>query len=202
MAGFLSKMFPSLFGDPAEEAMERKMRINSTLRRFDQEVKKQDNFIKQYLMQATVHKRTGDSAALAQAKKMLAFSFAYRKRAQHTLNSLRLFSTMADQMEAYKDFCGAVNDISMTMGNAISTKDVMNAQMQLQKGMEKAKSTGELMDQILTAFDSSFAELEPSELENAGLKEDDLDKIINEMADKKDSLTEDTISKLINTTTN
>lgn len=202
MAGFLSRMFPSLFGDPAEEAMERRMRINSTLRRFEQEVKKQDGFIKQYLTQATVHKRTGDSAALAQAKKMLAFSFAYRKRAQHTLNSLRLFSTMADQMEAYKDFCGAVNDISMTMGNAISTKDVMNAQMELQKGMEKAKSTGELMDQILTAFDSSFAELEPSELENAGLKEDDLDKIINEMADKKDSLTEDTISKLINTTTN
>ena len=198
MAGFLKKWFPGLFGDPAEEALKRKMRINSALRRFDQEVKKQDGFIRQYLQQATVHKRTGDTSSYAQAKKMLAFSFSYRKRAQHALNSLRLFTTMADQMEAYKDFCGAVTDISVSMGNAISTKDVVNAQMQLQKGMETAKSTDELMDQLLSAFDSSFADMAPGELESAGMKEDDLDKMIDEMSDKKDSLTEDTITKLLN----
>ena len=70
MAGFLKKMFPSLFGDPAEEALARKMRINSTLRRFDMEVKKQDGFIRQYLQQATVAKRTGDRPNYAQAKFM------------------------------------------------------------------------------------------------------------------------------------
>lgn len=198
MAGFLGKLFPALFGDPAEAALERKMRINSTLRRFDMEVKKQDGFIRQYLQQATVARRTGDKSNYAQAKKMLAFSFAYRKRAQHSLNSLRLFSTMSDQMEAYKDFCGAVNDISMSMGNAISTKDVASAQMQLQKGMEKAKSTDALMDQLLSAFDASSDELTAGELENAGIKDADLDKMIAEMSDKKDSLTEDTISDLLN----
>jgi len=197
MAGFLSKMFPSLFGDPAEEALARKMRINSTLRRFDMEVKKQDGFIRQYLQQATVAKRTGDKGNYAQAKKMLAFSFAYRKRAQHSLNSLRLFSTMSDQMEAYKDFCGAVNDISMSMGNAISVKDVSNAQMQLQKGMETAKSTDALMDQLLSAFDSSSDELTAGELDNAGIKDADLDKMIAEMSDTKDNLTEDTITQLL-----
>lgn len=202
MAGFLKKMFPSLFGDPAEEALARKMRINSTLRRFDMEVKKQDGFIRQYLQQATVAKRTGDRPNYAQAKKMLAFSFAYRKRAQHSLNSLRLFSTMSDQMTAYKDFCGAVNDISMSMGNAISMKDVANAQMQLQKGMETAKSTDALMDQLLSAFDTSSAELLPDELENAGIKDEDLDKMIAEMSEKKDTLTEDTITELLNGTAN
>ena len=198
MAGLLSRMFPSLFGDPAEEALARKMRINSTLRRFDMEVKKQDGFIRQYLQQATVAKRTGDKGNYAQAKKMLAFSFAYRKRAQHSLNSLRLFSTMSDQMEAYKDFCGAVNDISMSMGNAISVKDVSNAQMQLQKGMETAKSTDALMDQLLSAFDSSSDELTGGELDNAGIKDADLDKMIAEMSDSKDTLTEDTITQLLN----
>ena len=198
MAGLLSRMFPSLFGDPAEEALARKMRINSTLRRFDMEVKKQDGFIRQYLQQATVAKRTGDKGNYAQAKKMLAFSFAYRKRAQHSLNSLRLFSTMSDQMEAYKDFCGAVNDISMSMGNAISVKDVSNAQMQLQKGMETAKSTDALMDQLLSAFDSSSDELTAGELDNAGIKDADLDKMIAEMSDSKDTLTEDTITQLLN----
>ena len=198
--GFLSKMFPALFGDPAEEAMARRMRINSALRRFDQEVKKQDGFIRQYLQQVTVHKRTGDTASYAQAKKMLAFSFAYRKRAQHSLNSLRLFTTMADQMEAYKAFCGAVNDISLSMGNAISTKDVVNAQMQLQKGMEKAKTTEEMIDQMLSAFDASFTEMAPAEMESAGISEDDLDKVIAEMSEKKDTLSEDTITQLLNKT--
>ena len=198
MAGFLSKMFPALFGDPAEEAMERKMRINSALRRFDMEVKKQDGYIKQYLQQATVAKRTGDEANYAQAKKVLAFTFAYRKRAQHSLNSLRLFSTMSDQMEAYRDFCGAVNDISVSMGNAISPKDVLNAQMQLQRGMETAKTTEQMMDQVLSAFDSSFSEMAPGELESTGMKDEDLDKMIAEMADKKDKLTEDTITQLLN----
>ena len=195
--GFLSKLFPALFGDPAEEALARKLRINSALRRFDAEVKKQDGFIRQYLSQATVHKRTGDSASYAQAKKMLAFSFAYRKRAQHSLNSLRLFTTMADQMEAYKDFCGAVNDISLSMGNAISTKDVVDAQMQLEKGMAKAKSTDALMDQLLNSFDTSFADAVPGE-ESIGMKDADLDKMIAEMAEKKDNLTEDTITQLLN----
>ena len=198
--GFLSKMFPALFGDPAEEAMARRMRINSALRRFDQEVKKQDGFIRQYLQQVTVHKRTGDTNSYAQAKKMLAFSFAYRKRAQHSLNSLRLFTTMADQMEAYKAFCGAVNDISLSMGNAISTKDVVNAQMQLQKGMEKAKTTEEMMDQMLSAFDASFSEMAPAEMESAGISDDDLDKMIAEMSEKKDTLSEDTITQLLNKT--
>ncbi len=202
MASFLSRMFPALFGDPAEEAMTRKMRINSALRRFDAEVKKQDGYIKQYLSQATIAKRTGDNTNYAQAKKVLSFTFAYRKRAQHALNSLRLFSTMADQMEAYKDFCVAVNDISVSMGNAISTKDVLNAQMQLQKGMETARSTEELMDQMLSMFDSSFAELAPGELESAGMKDDDLDKMIAEMVEKKDSLTEDTITQLLNKNVN
>ena len=200
MAGFLSKMFPALFGDPAEEALARKMRINSTLRRFDMEVKKQDGFIRQYLQQATVAKRTGDRANYAQAKKMLAFSFAYRKRAQHSLNSLRLFSTMSDQMVAYKDFCEAVKDISMSMGNAISTKDVANAQMQLQKGMETAKSTDALMDQLLAHFDAASDEVIPESLDNAGIKDADLDRMIEEMSDKKDTLTEDAITQLLNGT--
>ena len=191
-------MFPSLFGDSSEDAFARKMRINSTLRRFDMEVKKQDGFIRQYLQQATVHKRTGDTASYTQAKKMLAFSFAYRKRAQHSLNSLRLFSTMADQMAAYKDFCGAVADISTSMGNAISSKDVVNAQMNIQKGMETARSTEELMDQLLSAFDASFAEITPGELESAGVKDTDLEQMIEEMAGKKDTLTEDTITELLN----
>lgn len=198
MAGFFSKMFPSLFGETQEDNLARKMRINSTLRRFDMEVKKQDGFIRQYLQQATVHKRTGDVASYAQAKKMLAFSFAYRKRAQHSLNSLRLFSTMSDQMAAYKDFCGAVADISTSMGNAISSKDVVNAQMNIQKGMETARSTEELMDQLLSAFDTSFAEITPGELESAGVKEADIEQMIEEMTDKKDSLTEDTITELLN----
>lgn len=198
MAGFFSKTFPSLFGNPAEDGLARKMRINATLRRFDMEVKKQDGFIRQYLQQATVHKRTGDSASYAQAKKMLAFSFAYRKRAQHSLNSLRLFSTMSDQMAAYKDFCVAVADISTSMGNAISAKDVVKAQMDIQKGMETARSTEELMDQLLSAFDASFAEITPGELESAGVKDSDLDRMIEEMTNKKDNLTEDTITELLN----
>ena len=191
--GFLSKMFPALFRDPAEEALERKLRINSALRRFDAEVKKQDGFIRQYLSQATVHKRTGDSASYAQAKKMLAFSFAYRKRAQHLLNSLRLITTVADQKEAYNAFCGAVNDITLSMGNAISTKDVVNAQMQLEKGMAQAKATDALMDQLLNSFDTSFTDVVPGE-ESTGMKDADLDK----MAEKKDNLTEDTITQLLN----
>ena len=202
MAGFLGRLFPALFGDPAEEALARKTRINSALRRFDQEVKKQDGYIRQYLSQATIAKRTGDSPTYTQVKKMIAFTFAYRKRAQHALNSLRLFSTMADQMEAYRDFCIAVNDISVSMGNAISTKDVLNAQMQLQKGLETARTTEELMDQVLNAFDSSFANLAPSEMESAGMNDDDLDKMIAEMAEKKDSLTEDTITQLLNKNVN
>lgn len=201
MSNVLKRMFPALFGDPAEEALKRKMRINSTLRRFDMEVKKQDGFIRQYLSQATVAKRTGDKFNYAQTRKMLAFSFAYRKRAQHSLNSLRFFSTMSDQMEAYKDFCIAVNDISMSMGNAISAKDVADAQLQLRMGIEKAKSTDVLMDQLLSIFDTSTEELTPGELENVGMKEDELDKIIAEMSENKDSLTEDTITQLLNRTT-
>ena len=86
------------------------------------------------------------------------------------------------------------------MGNAISTKDVVNAQMQLQKGMEKAKTTEEMMDQMRSAFDASFTEMAPAEMESAGISEDDLDKVIAEMSEKKDTLSEDTITQLLNKT--
>lgn len=198
MSNFFKRIFPALFTDPAEEALARRMRINNALRKFELEVRKQDGYIRQYLQQATVHKRTGDNASYAQAKKMLAFSFTYRKRAQHSLNSLRLFSTMSDQMQAYRDFCCAVTDISASIGGAISQRDVVNAQMQLQKGMETAKSTEVLMDQMLSAFDSSFSGIEPGQMENTGIKDDDLEEIIAAMSDKRDSLTEDTITEILN----
>ena len=66
MANFFKRIFPALFSNPGEEALARKMRINSALRRFDLEVKKQDSYIKQYLQQATAAKRTGDIGNYAQ----------------------------------------------------------------------------------------------------------------------------------------
>lgn len=198
MSGVFSKMFPFLFPDPAKLQMERKIRINGALRRFDQEVKKQDNFIKQYLQQATNAKRTGDGMSYNQVKKALAFTFACRKRAQRALNSLRLFSTMSDQMQAYRDFCGAVKDISMQMGSAFSVSDVATAQQELEKGMMNAKNAEELMDQMLGAFESSWEEFTPADLESAGLQGDSLDKMIDQMADSKDTLTEDVITQVLN----
>jgi hypothetical protein len=202
MAGLFGKWFPALFSNPEEEAFQRKMRINGALRRFDQEIKKQDGYIKQYLQQATVAKRTGDEANYAQVKKMLSFTFACRKRVQRSLHSLQTFSTMSNQMEAYRDFCGAVNDISVSMGNAISVADVLKAQKNLEQGMMAAKSTEELMDQLLASFDTSFAEYVPNDGETAGVKDVDLDNMIAQMAADKDNLTEDRITQVLNGATN
>ena len=154
------------------------------------------------MQQATVAKRTGDEANYAQVKKMLSFTFACRKRVQRSLHSLQTFSTMSNQMEAYRDFCGAVNDISVSMGNAISVADVLKAQKNLEQGMMAAKSTEELMDQLLASFDTSFAEYVPNDGETAGVKDVDLDNMIAQMAADKDNLTEDRITQVLNGATN
>ena len=52
------------------------------------------------------------------------------------------------------------------------------------------------MDQMLSAFDSSFSGIEPGQMENTGIKDDDLEEIIAAMSDKRDSLTEDTITEI------
>lgn len=198
MAGILAKWFPALFSNPEEEALERKIRINGALRRFDQEIKKQDGYIKQYLQQATVAKRTGDDVNLKEVKRMLAFTFSGRKRVQRALHSLQLFSTMSDQMEGYQAFCQAVNDISLSMGNAISISDIVGAQKNLAKGMNAAKVTEELMDQLLSSFETSFAEYVPNENEVVGEKGLDLDNMIAQLVAAKDNLTEDRITQVLN----
>ncbi|MBR4171238.1 MAG: hypothetical protein IKR48_06265 [Kiritimatiellae bacterium] len=198
MAGFFSKCFPFLFPDPAKVAMERKIRINGALRRFDQEVKKQDNFIKQYLQQATNAKRTGDGANYNQVKKALARTFVFRKRAQRALNFLRLASTMSDQMEAYRDFCGAMQDIGKMMSTTFSFDDATMAQAEFEKGMMNAKNAEEMMDHMLDNFESSWNDIASSDLESAGLQGDSLDKMIDQMADSKDSLTEEVITQVLN----
>lgn len=198
MAGFLSRMFPRLFPDPAQLAMERKMRITGAIRRFEREVKNQERFIKDYLEQAIANQRTGDMAGYAQVKKMIAFSFAYRRRAQKGLNTLRLFSTMADQMEAYRDFCGAISDISKTMGEAFSFADVAKIQQQLQESMGKAESMQQMMDQLLDGFDQALEAKMPEDLDKLGVKGDDIDALVAQMAKDRDSLTEDRIAQALN----
>ena len=198
MAGLFGKLFPALFSNPEEEAFRRKMRIGSALRRFNQEVKKQDGFIKQYLQQAMNAKRTGDSENYDQIKKAISFTFACRTRVQRSQHALQLVSTMANQMEAYRDFCGAVNDISESMSNAISLKDVVNAQENLARAMKVGKSTEEMMDQLLSSFDASFAEYVTGENESEGMKGVDLDSLIAQMAAAHDNLTEERISQILN----
>ena len=198
MGKILSRMFPALFSNPEEEAFKRKMRIQSSLRKFEQEVKKQDGFIRQYLVQAADYKRTGDAANYGKARKALAFTFGYRTRAQRALHSLQIFNTMSNQMAAYKDFCLAVNDIAQSMGGAMSAKDVMAAQENLQKGMDHAKATEELMDQVLDSFDASFEALPAGEAAEKEFADGGLDRMIEQMISAKDNLTEDRISQLLN----
>lgn len=198
MAGFLSRLFPRLFPDPAQVAFERKARIAGAMRRFEREVKNQDRYIKDYLEQAIANQRTGDNAGYAQVKKMIAFSFAYRRRAQKGLNTLRLFSTMADQMEAYRDFCGAIADISQIMGEAFSFADMAKIQQQLQEGMAKAENMQEMIDHLLEGFDSTLEAKMPDDLEKLGVKGDDIDALVSQMAKDRDSLTEERIAQALN----
>lgn len=200
MAGFFGKLFPALFSNPEEEALERKLHINGTLRRFEQELRKQDGFIKQYLQQATAAKRTGDDTNYAEVKRMLSFTFSCRKRVQRALHSLQLFSTMSDQMQGYQAFCKAVNELSVSMGNAISISDIVGAQKNLAKGMNSAKVAEELMDQLLSSFETSFAEYVPNEGEVVGEKGLDLDNMIAQLVAAKDNLTEDRITQVLNGT--
>lgn len=199
MAGLLSKWFPRLFADPAQVAFERKNRISGSIRRFEKEVRNQNRFIKDYLNQAVANQRTGDKAGYAQVKKMIAFSFAYRRRAQKGLNTLQLFSTMADQMEAYHDFCGAISDISQTMGEAFSFADMAKVQQQLQEGMGKAENMQEMMDQLLDGFDSALESKMPDDLDKLGVKGDDIDALVGQLAKERDSVTEDRVAQALTT---
>ena len=197
MAGFLTKLFPGLFPDPIQVSMARKTRINSALRRFEQEVRTQDRYIKDYLNQAVSNQRTGDTQGYAQVKKMIAFSFAARKRAQRGLNTLRLFSTMSDQMSAYGDFSTAISAISQEMGEVFANTDMSKTMQELQMGMDKAENMQQMVDVALDAFDSAIDSKMPDDLNMAGVKNDDLDALIGQLAKDRDSLTEDKIAQVL-----
>lgn len=199
MSGFLKKI-AGIFEkkpDPAELAMQRRIKLNALQSRFSLEVKKQDKFLHDYLTQAVEAKRTGDTTTLGSIKNSIAITVAMRRRAQRMLHAVRLFATKADQMEGYKDFCGVLSEVSSAMGNTISSADVAKAQMDLQRGIQNAQSADQLMDQMLGTLDASLGEMAATEESASGVKSSAIDDMIAKLAGEKDNATESRIEELL-----
>ena len=199
MIGFFKKLI-GVFEkkpDPAEVAMQRKIRLNALQGRFSLEVKKQNKFLHDYLSQAVEAKRTGDATTLGSIKNSIALTVAMRRRAQRMLHAVQLFATKADQIDGYKDFCGVLSEVSSAMGNTISAADVAKAQMDLQRGIQNAQSADQLMDQMLGTLDASLGEMATAEESTSGMKSSAIDDMIAKLAGEKDNATESRIEELL-----
>ena len=199
MSGFLKK-FIGIFEkkpDPAELAIQRKIRLNGLQSRFSLEVKKQDRYLHDYLSQAVEAKRTGDAVTLGSIKNSIALTIAMRRRAQRMLHAVRLFATKSDQMEGYKEFCGVLSEVSSAMGNTISSADVAKVQQDLQMGIQNAQAADQLMDQMLGALDASLGEMATVEESASGVKTSAIDDMIAKLAGEKDTAAENRLEELL-----
>lgn len=199
MSGLLKKIVGifEMKPDPAELAMQRKIKLNALQSRFALEVKKQDRHMHELLTQAVEAKRTGDTVTLVPIKHQIALSLAMRRRALRMLHAVRLFATKTDQMEDYKDFCGVLSEVSTAMGNTISSADVAKAQQDLQMGIQNAQAADQLMDQMLGTLDASMEEMAAGEESASGVKSSAIDEMIAKLAGEKDSATENHIEELL-----
>ncbi len=199
MSGLLKRIV-SVFEkkpDPAEVAMQRKIKLGALQSRFSLEIKKQDSYLRDYLVQAVEAKRTGDSVTLGPIKNSIALTIAMRRRAQRMLHAVRLFATKSDQMEGYTEFCGVLSEVSSAMGNTISSADVAKAQMDLQRGIQNAQSADQLMDQMLGTLDASLGEMAATEESASGIKPSVIDDMIAKLAGEKDTATENHVEELL-----
>lgn len=199
MASFwkaLGKMFKPA-ADPAQAALERRIKMNRLQSRFSLEVKKQDKFLREYLGQAVEAKRTGDGATLKAIKSVIARTLAMRRRAQRMLNATRLLATTADQMESYKEFCGVMSEVSEALGQGLTAGEVAKTQADLARGLQQAQSVGEMMDQMLGALDATIGEMADREEESSGIKDSALDEMIAKLAGEKDTAAESRIEELL-----
>ena len=199
MASFwkaLGKMFKPA-ADPAQAALERRIKMNRLQSRFSLEVKKQDKFLREYLGQAVEAKRTGDGATLKAIKSVIARTLAMRRRAQRMLNATRLLATTADQMESYKEFCGVMSEVSEALGQGLTAGEVAKTQADLARGLQQAQSVGEMMDQMLGALDATIGEMADREEESGGIKDSALDEMIAKLAGEKDTAAESRIEELL-----
>ena len=199
MSGLLKKIVGifEMKPDPAELAMQRKIKLNALQSRFALEVKKQDRHMHELLTQAVEAKRTGDTVTLVPIKHQIALSLAMRRRALRMLHAVRLFATKTDQMEDYKDFCGVLSEVSTAMGNTISSADVAKAQQDLQMGIQNAQAADQLMDQMLGTLDASMEDMAAGEESASGVKSSAIDEMIAKLAGEKDSATENHIEELL-----
>ena len=199
MSGLLKKIV-GIFEkkpDPAELAMQRKVKLNALQSRFALEVKKQDRHMHELVTQAVEAKRTGDTVTLVPIKHQIALALAMRRRALRMLHAVRLFATNTDQMEDYKDFCGVLSEVSSAMGNTISSADVAKAQQDLQMGIQNAQAADQLMDQMLGTLDASMEEMAAGEESASGVKSSAIDEMIAKLAGEKDSATENHLEELL-----
>lgn len=199
MSGLLKKIVGifEMKPDPAELAMQRKIKLSALQSRFALEVKKQDRHMHELLTQAVEAKRTGDTVTLVPIKHQIALSLAMRRRALRMLHAVRLFATKTDQMEDYKDFCGVLSEVSTAMGNTISSADVAKAQQDLQMGIQNAQAADQLMDQMLGTLDASMEDMAAGEESASGVKSSAIDEMIAKLAGEKDSATENHIEELL-----
>ena len=199
MSGLLKKI-AGIFEkkpDPAELAMQQKIKLNALQSRFSLEIKKQDRYLHDYLVQAVEAKRTGDESTLAGIKKLLVFTRATRHRAQRMLHTTRLIATMSDQMDGYKDFCGVLSEVSLSMENTISSADVMKTQQRFQQTVQGAQTMNQFMDQMLGAFDTAIGEMADAEADTSGIKPGAIDDMIARLAGEKDSTAENHLEELL-----
>ena len=199
MGSFWEKMV-SVFGKKPDSGMcesDRRVRLNMLQNRFSLEVKKQDKFLHDYLVQAVEAKRTGDTMALGSIKSSMAFTMTMRRRAQRMLHAVRLFATKSDQIAGYKDFCMVLSDVSGAMGSSFSSVDLEKVNRDIQRGIRNVDAADQLMEQMLGTLDASFGEMASVEESAADMKSSAIDDIVDNLVAEKDTTTENHIEELL-----
>ena len=208
MAGFWKKLFgvfektpptppPPPAPDPAEVAMQRRIKLNALQSRFSLEVKKQDKFMSDYLAQAVEAKRTGDALTLGSIKNSITLTVAMRRRAQRMLHAVRHIATFSEQLTDIKDFCKMISEEGLSIGETLSAADVSKTQQNLHRVLQGVQTNAQFVDQLLGTFDASLGEMATVEEATSGVKSSAIDEMIATLAGQKDSATERRIEELM-----
>ncbi|NCA92680.1 hypothetical protein EOM82_05445 [bacterium] len=164
-----------IFKTKAEKELEKKMAVKKTVNSMRQHIAKLDQQKKVYIDSAKKAMQQGLAESFKLAKSGLKMCLAQQKKAQEMLLNFEIASQMKDMAKMTSEFLQGLKILSNDMVELTNEKEFAKVQLQFEQAMNGVETQTEMMDNFLSANQSTF---ETASADPNSISDDEINKLL------------------------
>lgn len=172
---------------------ERNGKVNRTVAKIEQTIKKLDGMKREYLKKAADAKARGESASYELCRSALNATLTQEKRAKEMLLNIRITAELQKMGETNADFLKGMSTIAKRISKINRQSDFVKLQKEIEKALSGMEEAQVGLDAFLQNTDAQFKTIASV---GGALSDDEIDSLVDGRVTEKQLLMDEQIERL------